>query len=50
VDLRVDWSESPIEALQKLWALYQSQVDAYIDRAKNPSVAPSFGVVGDDRA
>jgi uncharacterized Ntn-hydrolase superfamily protein len=50
VDLRVDWSESPIEALQKLWALYQPQVDAYIDRAKNPSVAPSFGVVGDDRA
>ncbi|WP_426611234.1 DUF1028 domain-containing protein [Bradyrhizobium sp. McL0616] len=50
VDLRVDWSESPIEALRELWAFYQPQVDAYIDRAKNPSVAPGFGVAGDDRA
>jgi uncharacterized Ntn-hydrolase superfamily protein len=50
VDLRVDWSDCPIEALQKLWAVYQPQVDAYIDRAKNPSVAPGFGVAGDDRA
>jgi len=30
--------------------VYQPQVDAYIDRAKNPSVAPGFGVAGDDRA
>jgi len=50
VDLRVDWSESPIKALRELWAVYEPQVDAYIDRAKNPSVAPGFGVAGDDRA
>lgn len=49
VDLRVDWSDGPIEALQKLWAVYEPQVDAYIDRAKNPSMAPGFGVAGDDR-
>ncbi len=48
-DLRVDWSVSPIAALRELWAVYQPQVDAYIDRAKNPSVAPGFGVAGDDR-
>jgi len=50
VDLRVDWSDSPIEELRKLWEIYQPQVDAYIDRARNPSVAPGFGVAGDDRA
>lgn len=49
VDLRVDWSDCPIETLRKLWVVYQPQVDAYIDRAKNPSVAPGFGVAGDDR-
>lgn len=50
VDLRVDWSDSPIEELRKLWEVYQPQVDAYIDRARDPSVAPGFGVAGDDRA
>jgi uncharacterized Ntn-hydrolase superfamily protein len=49
VDLRVDWSDCPIETLRKLWVVYQPQVYAYIDRAKNPSVAPGFGVAGDDR-
>lgn len=50
VDLRIDWSERPIAALAELWTVYEPQVDAYIDRAKNPSVAPGFGVAGDDRA
>lgn len=50
VDLRVDWSDRPIAALQDLWAVYAPQLDAYIDRAKNPTQAPGFGVAGDDRA
>lgn len=49
VDLRVDWSERPVADLHQLWTVYEPQVDAYIDRAKNPSVAPGFGVAGDDR-
>jgi len=49
VDLRVDWSDRPIAALQDLWVLYQPQVDDYVRRAQNPSEAPGFGVAGDDR-
>src|SRR6202044_1638801 len=29
VDLRVDWSDHPIEQLRDLWELYQPQLDAY---------------------
>ena len=48
-DLRVDWSdECPIESLEKLWLLYQPQLDDYVQRALNPSIAPSYGVPGDE--
>ena len=48
VDLRVDWDEAdPIGRLEALWALYQPQIDAYVNRALNPSGAPKFGVPGD---
>ena len=48
VDLRVDWNESaPVEALRRLWSLYEPQMDDYVARALNPSAAPSFGVPGD---
>lgn len=48
-DLRIDWTDDcPIEGLASLWALYQSQLDAYLQRALNPGVAPSYGVPGDE--
>jgi uncharacterized Ntn-hydrolase superfamily protein len=48
VDLRVDWSESdPIRTLSSIYDLYAPQVEAYVQRARNPSVAPSFNVPGD---
>lgn len=48
-DLRVDWcDECPIEVLDKLWLLYQPQLDDYVQRALNPTLAPSYGVPGDD--
>ena len=47
-DLRVDWSESPISDLQNLWAIYRPQMEDYVRRALDPSVAPSFGVPGDE--
>jgi uncharacterized Ntn-hydrolase superfamily protein len=50
VDLRVDWSDRPIAALEEAWAVYEPQVEDYIRRAKNPSAAPGFGVPGDSRA
>lgn len=48
-DLRCDWSEEcPIEAVAKAWDVYKPQLDAYIQRAIDPSVAPSYGVPGDE--
>ena len=47
VDLRVDWSDHPIEQLCSLWELYQPQLDAYVQRAQFPDAAPAYGVAGD---
>lgn len=47
-DLRIDWTEGcPIAELAALWALYQPQLDAYVQRALDPRAAPSYGVPGD---
>lgn len=47
-DLRVDWHETdPIGELGRLWELWKPQLDAYVSRGINPSVAPSYGVPGD---
>lgn len=49
VDLRVDWSdECPIAELEKLWELYEPQIDDYVTRAKRPDQAPKYGVPGDE--
>jgi uncharacterized Ntn-hydrolase superfamily protein len=49
VDLRVDWSDRPIAALEEVWAVYRPQVEDYVRRAKDPSAAPGFGVAGESR-
>jgi uncharacterized Ntn-hydrolase superfamily protein len=47
-DLRVDWHETdPIGELARLWDLWEPQMEAYVKRALDPSVAPSYGVPGD---
>ncbi len=47
-DLRCDWTDHcPIETLAATWAVYQPQMQAYVQRAQNPSQAPSYGVPGD---
>lgn len=47
-DLRVDWHETdPIGELARLWELWEPQLEAYVSRGINPSVAPSYGVPGD---
>jgi uncharacterized Ntn-hydrolase superfamily protein len=48
--LRVDWSEAaqPIEELARAWEVYQPQMAAYVQRAKDPEWAPSYGVPGDE--
>ena len=47
VDLRVDWSDDPIGALEGAWAVYAPQVEDYVRRAIDPVAAPRFGVPGD---
>jgi uncharacterized Ntn-hydrolase superfamily protein len=47
-DIRVDWTEGcPITELSTIWDIYKPQLEAYVARALNPSVAPSYGVPGD---
>lgn len=48
--LRADWSEgaTPIEEVARAWEVYQPQMAAYIQRAKDPEWAPSYGVPGDE--
>lgn len=48
-NLRVDWSERPIEDLRTLWELWAPQKADYVTRALDPTSAPSYGVPGDDR-
>ena len=48
-DLRCDWTDAcPIEAIETAWAVYKPQIDAYLQRAIDPSAAPSYGVPGDE--
>ena len=49
VDLRVDWDDAdPIGQLGVLWALWEPQMHAYVQRALHPEASPSFGVPGDE--
>ena len=49
-NLRIDWHEAgdPIGELEKLWNVYHPQLADYVTRALDPSVAPSYGVPGDE--
>ena len=47
-DLRVDWSEAPIDELARLVDVWLPQRDDYVTRALRPDAAPSYGVPGDE--
>lgn len=47
-DLRVDWSEEPLAELRSLLDLWLPQRGDYVTRALDPSVAPTYGVPGDE--
>ena len=47
VDLRVDWSDAPVNVLHDLWQRYEPQMQDYLNRAINPDDAPTYGVPGD---
>jgi uncharacterized Ntn-hydrolase superfamily protein len=48
VDLRVDYSDNPLEDLKTAWKVYGPQAEEYRIRAITPEVAPSYGVKGDE--
>ena len=48
VDLRIDWAEGPIGMLRQAWDTYAPQMAAYVQRAEDPTQAPSYGVPGDE--
>lgn len=48
VDLRIDWAEDPIAMLRTAWEVYAPQIAAYVQRAEDPTRAPSYGVPGDE--
>lgn len=46
-DLRCDWTDDcPIENIANAWDIYKPQLDAYVQRAIDPTEAPSYGVPG----
>lgn len=47
-DLRVDWSDRPIEDLRDLVKVWLPQRDDYVTRGLDPTAAPSYGVPGDE--
>lgn len=48
IDLRIDWAEHPIQMLRTAWDIYAPQMAAYVQRAEDPTQAPSYGVPGDE--
>jgi len=49
VDLRCDWTQDcPISTLGTIWDVYKPQMESYVQRAIDPSAAPSYGVPGDE--
>jgi uncharacterized Ntn-hydrolase superfamily protein len=48
VDLRIDWAEDPVGMLRAAWEVYAPQMKAYVQRAEDPTKAPSYGVPGDE--
>lgn len=48
VDLRIDWADDPISMLRRAWDTYAPQMQAYVQRAEDPTQAPSYGVPGDE--
>lgn len=49
-ELRADWTDDacPVEAVARAWEVYAPQMPAYLQRARDPREAPSYGVPGDE--
>ena len=48
-EIRCDWADGcPVENIERAWAVYKPQMADYVQRAANPTLAPSYGVPGDE--
>lgn len=47
-DLRVDWSETPLDDLADLLEVWTPQRDDYVTRGTDPASSPAYGVPGDE--
>lgn len=47
-DLRIDWSEDPLNDLATLLSRWLPQRDDYVTRGLAPDTSPSYGVPGDE--
>ena len=48
-EIRCDWTDGcPVENIERAWAVYKPQMADYVQRAANPTLAPSYGVPGDE--
>jgi uncharacterized Ntn-hydrolase superfamily protein len=47
-ELRFDWSDTPIADLRRGWDVYAPQMGDYLQRAIDPTLAPGYGVPGDE--
>lgn len=45
IDLRVDFSETPIADLRRLWIAWAPMVDGYVQRCLDPASAPAAGEI-----
>ena len=45
IDLRVDFSETPIADLKHLWTHWAPMVEGYVQRCLDPAKAPPAGVI-----
>jgi uncharacterized Ntn-hydrolase superfamily protein len=45
IDLRVDCSDTPIDELRRIWALWVPMVDGYIQRCVDPANSPAAALI-----
>ncbi|GAJ98112.1 DUF1028 domain-containing protein [Geomicrobium sp. JCM 19055] len=38
IDLRVDWSDDPLNSMKKLWEVWRNHADTYRQKALNPNL------------
>jgi uncharacterized Ntn-hydrolase superfamily protein len=45
IDLRVDFSETPIAELRRLWVMWEPMSEAYVQRCVDPANSPAASLI-----